>query len=121
MEGSELSTFVCTILQSDMQFILDAFHSPQRVFTVTKGGETEVAFAAGAKAGTRGAHDVDFGQKFVEEIPGRHVVRCFEPDIGGVDATVGFDTSRLQAFADDTGVFHVVGNGFFDLFWPSSV
>ena len=98
-----------------MQFILDAVHGADGVFAVAEGGQTEIAFAAWAEAGARSTDDVDLGEQFVEELPGGHVVRGLEPDVRCIDTTIGRDAGSLQSFTDDASIFHIVGDGLFDL------
>lgn len=57
------------------QFRFNTFDSTFGIDAIAEGCESEVTFAAGAKAHAGSADDVDFCQQLVEEVPGFHVIR----------------------------------------------
>lgn len=65
---------------------------------------------SGPKLRARRRNDVCLAQQAVEEIPGRHAVRRFGPDVGAVDAAVNRESRGAQTLADDAGVIHIVGD-----------
>ena len=98
-----------------MKLILDTVDSLERILTIAEGSKTEIAFTAWTKSGTRCTNDIDFFQEFVEEVPRWHVFWCLEPDVWCIDAAECLDSCGGKAFADDAGIFHVIGDGCFDL------
>src|SRR5689334_15200014 len=67
--------------------------------------DAEIAFAADAEAATGGDDEVGLVEQEVEGVPARHVFRSGDPDVGGVDAAVGFQAGGGEAFADELCVF----------------
>ena len=114
-KGAESAPFR---FQSLLQVLFDPRNRFNYVIPIAKGRQAEVAFPAGAETGTGGADNVTFGQQLVEELPTGHAARCFQPDIGGVDAAIDCYPHFRKAFADDSGVLHVIIDGFFGLSPP---
>ena len=70
--------------------VADALEGLGGAVVVAKGGQAEIAFSTGPKAGARGAHHMGLGEQPVKEGPAVH--RGFEPYIGRVHAAVNLVT-----------------------------
>lgn len=97
------------------QPLLQPAHGLQRVVSVSESGETEKSLASGSEPYTGGSYYIDFIKQFVKKFPRGESVRCFQPDVRSVFATIHPQAAALEAFPHDTGVGHVVIDRFPDL------
>ena len=79
-----------------MKIISDSFNGLDSFFSISEGSEAEVAFTAWAKASTRGTDNIYFIEKFIEKVPGWHVIWCLKPDIWSIYSSKGSNTCRLN-------------------------
>ena len=97
------------------QPLLQPAHGLQRVVSVSESGETEKSLASGSEPYTGGSYYIDFIKQFVKKFPRGESVRCFQPDVRSVFATIHPQAAAPEAFPHDTGVGHVVIDRFPDL------
>ena len=79
---------------------------------VTKGGQAEISFAAGAKTATRGTHHLAGGKEPVEEIEGFFAFGELPPNIGSVFAAKNRVTGSRQFLTDELGRIHIALDDF---------
>ena len=92
----------------------DAPYGFDAVFALAESREAEVAFAAGAEAYARCA-DYVYLYSSCSKNARNPCYRVFQPNVGRIDSAIDLESGRLQAFAHDACVFHIIVDGGFHL------
>ena len=91
--------------------LAQSLHGFFATVAVAKGGETEVALAAGTKAHAGGADYRGAVEHLLEEAPALLTLGSTHPELGSVLAAIDAEAHGAQGVGHESGVAHIVVDG----------